>query len=214
MFWMLLTTAIAGTPLVLPGAGVTPPFVGDDPGGAWMALLDEGGTWRLRPVNVQVVHERETWEGESWDYARVATDPELPAALLLRQIDGLTPGPVPTTATYTELGPGARLELMGGATLLASGAELEWSSEPGFCPYPYQVVIDGSGTRQTLFAGCSWSGEGSVQWAGDLDRDGKADLALWMPGEYTGELQLWMSGAAAPGQVVGRVATWVEEPGC
>ena len=72
-----------------------------------------------------------------------------------------------------------------------------------------EIVIKFGGTSQSLF---SYSEEvetnASIEWIGDLDRDGKLDLILDASDHYNaGESRLYLSGKAAPGSLVKLVAS-------
>ncbi|MBM4267876.1 MAG: hypothetical protein FJ144_14900 [Deltaproteobacteria bacterium] len=176
-------------------------------GGKWQALCPTPTGVELLTTQVEIravphplEHEKEKPTGGRSVEADRCKD-----AVVLLRLPGLTDGPVPTSA----MGPlsipehHSTILRLGSSTYMQLGAEHERTEDP-------LLVIAAIGDGQQQLAkldGCcndTWPG---IVWAGDLDRDGKIDLLLNLSIHYAaGNLVLFLSSAAKPGELLGEVA--------
>lgn len=176
----------------------------------WLGLLLVDGESRLEPVAAR-------WNGSVLfgdSVFELDVTPELtPDAvpyLLLAEVPGIRAGDAPTVleteaSLWTEE---RRLEI----ALGDDSYELELSaSDPMLCDAAVTLTL-GTAT-QTLYPpgndafSCD-EPHFSVQWAGDLDGDGRLDLVTTFSPKYSYfPRRLWLSSAASAGELVGLVAT-------
>ena len=178
-------------------------------GRTWLALMPPTAGSRLEPV-------RPSWTvsmlfGDS--VFTLALDPPIdPAAmplLLLGDVPGIAAGEATTVTEFEEsLSPDARALSL---TLGEATYQLELTgSDAMLCDAV--LTLRANGISQQLYTpgsepfSCD-EPHFSVQWAGDLDGDGRLDLVTTFSPKYSWyPRRLWLSTAAAPGELVGLVA--------
>lgn len=198
--------------------------------GPWMGLYRTATGYHLAPTELELDRFRDTGAGDGPGErtgisvsARSTRDQPL---LLVRGGTTWEAGPVRTALGEGGLlQPGERLGLDRGAgdvdLLVAYGtvqADVIDPSSPVYEDYRLQLVAldDGRPVRTQELA---WSEAfdltrvPSLWFAGDLDRDGRLDLVLDLAPEEGEELVLYLSSAAAPGELVAEVA-WRRNTGC
>lgn len=181
-------------------------------GERWWALVEHGGVFRLEEqvVEVEVVHDPVVDLPEQKTGKAVRAPGAGEALLLVRGVDALRAGPVAGERTErTLLGPAERRSLAGpgGCVLAATGVSTLESSGPAIRDYALWLEC---GAERQLLAKLDHAGEDQPApiWAGDLDRDGKLDLVVDLSNHYAqAEWALFLSSAAAPGDLVGRMAS-------
>ncbi len=182
----------------------------------------EGRTWLALTPPTQgstLVPVRPSWEvslqfGDSVFSLRLDPAPADPAALpllLVADVPAIRAGQATTTVeleqTLDPTTPSLDVTLAG----VAYRVELR-SADPMQCDAT--VTISGGGASQTLYApdGQAFSCDEphfSVQWAGDLDGDGRLDLVTTFSPKYSWfPRHLYVSSAAGPGELVGLVAVF------
>lgn len=178
--------------------------------GTWLALVAEpGGLFALREVRPQLRPADDPLD-EGNDAVLLSAELSGEGLVFLRGRVALPLGPVPTTqpeavwTTYEE------------PVVLSSGeGTLTRLLTRPFGPEASRVELvrtrTGAGRRQILAEEAR--GTPMVRWAGDLDADGAPDLLLEVdPGSGT-ELRLYLSSAAAPGEIAGLAGRFLI-PGC
>ena len=193
----------------------------------WLALVSTPRGWMLQPVGVVIERDHDPivdLEGEMTGKRVTAIAVDEP--LLLVRGRRLGPGavtPAMPDAADLRLQEPATLRLGGVASTLRYRCNEKVEDEYGFFPCALQLV---TGTSvQTLATYSSMrdehnnlllagSASPTVLWAGDLDHDGRLDLVIdtsWHYNLYAPSL--YLSSAAAPGQLVAKVATF-SSAGC
>jgi hypothetical protein len=177
-------------------------------GREWLALLAADGLSSLERVVPR-------WRGsvlfEDSVFALEVT-PDLPLEsmqLLVAGVPGIRQGPATTVVEYEASlwSDERRLDI----TLGRAAYELTLdSSDPDFCDAT--ITLSDGRASQTLYVpdGHPFDCDAphfSVQWAGDLDGDGRLDLVTTFSPKYSWyPRQLFLSSAARPGELVGPVA--------
>lgn len=118
------------------------------------------------------------------------------------RLSGCLPGPVKLTVFPNTV--------LIDSVLLPDGAVLRVKNGPpasdgNLCCYDLDLKPV-SGPVQSLFKG--FFGIFQLEWAGDLDRDGKTDLLISNDHEKSHDFHLYLSSKAGPGESVFKVATW------
>ena len=173
-------------------------------GREWLGLVADGQSWRLQRM-------QPTWRGSELfgdSVFALVVGPETPH-LLLADVPGVRAGPAETIIEI-EVG------MYADARAFEIGMrdrvyELELhGSDPMLCDATV-TLTDGTLT-QTLYTpeseifSCD-EPHFSVQWAGDLDGDGRLDFVTTFSPKYSWyPRHLYLSSAAGPGQLVGLVA--------
>jgi hypothetical protein len=211
--------ASAAPQLALPGEA----FHGDEVparnGESWLALVVAGSTAKLQAAKlvVEAVNDP-VLDGDDEKTGRSVAAPGIEALVFLRGMAALKPGDVNVAmAESTPLDVARPLELRLGdkrLSLLSRCADSGDESGGIRC----EVVLDDGAVAQTLFTTYAVREEGSdritfgdavptVQFAGDLDRDGRVDLLIDTTDHYNlSRPTLFLSGAAKNGQHVAEVA--------
>jgi hypothetical protein len=181
----------------------------DVDGRTWLALIVADGGSRLEPVQVRwtasLLFEDSVFELD----VTPERSPNAMPHLLMSDIPGVQPGPA-TTVVADEVslwGEERRLEMRLGATAYAVALS---ASDPALCDAT--VVLTQGALAQTLYPpgnddfSCD-APHFSIQWAGDLDGDGRLDLVTTFSPKYSWyPRRLYLSSAAQPGALVGLVA--------
>ncbi|MDH3207577.1 MAG: hypothetical protein OEO79_13330 [Gemmatimonadota bacterium] len=199
-------------PLVLPGDDVGEPHYGDPPappeGAQWLGLYVRGDSSWLQPVNVSfdVRPPDEPDEPGTHEYV---VDPRSPSLLMIG-VGQARIGAVQSALWYTDrLGAEAtNKEFVVGTTEYRVALE---STGPGLCD---QVVTLTEGARsQRLYEAATDDTFAcdeprfDLHWVGDLDGDGRLDLLATFSPKYSYHpRRLYLSSAAAPGDLVGQVS--------
>ena len=204
--------------------------VGAETGERWQALYPAEGGVALRSVALRVETVRdEVVDAEDGPFTgRRVTTPfstvhpdgwvEDAALFLVRPPRPLPPAPV-ATAFYGawDLRSGSLALSLGGAARSRGGvgyrvgvvegpeATNEWVTEP-YRAERVVVLDDGETAQAVAHVVDRDAGHPALLWAGDLDGDSRLDLLLDESGHYNvTETVLYLSSAAAPGALVGRV---------
>lgn len=211
-------TASASPQLALPGEA----FHGDEvparDGETWLALAVRDGKARLQPVKLEVKAVSDPLVDDPDDRsARSVAAPGVEALVFLRGIDALKPGDAgavlvreQTVSTERPLHLGADAAA---PQITVHCARSAGQTEASSC----EVSLDDGKTTQVLFRVAGERSEvdgrvfddavATVTFAGDLDHDGRVDLVIDTSDHYNlSRPTLFLSGAAAPGLLVGRVA--------
>jgi len=178
-------------------------------GREWLVLVVAGGQSRVERVVPR-------WTGSVFfedSVFQLEVTPALPPEsmqLLVAGVPGVRPGPATTVVEYeASLWSDERRLTM---TLGATAYQLELrASNPDFCDAT--VTLSDGRASQTLYVpqgqpfDCD-EPHFSVQWAGDLDGDGRLDLVTTFSPKYSWyPRRLYLSSAARPGELVALVAT-------
>lgn len=178
----------------------------------WLGLYVGDGRSRLAPTALTAVREG-TDDDSLW---RLAARTRQQPTFVFRGIAGLKPGAVRTwipVSLYIDLD--TRVPLGSGGELrwvcdAAAGKAIDAAPSDG-C----SLVLSASGRRQVLIERVSveaaWGV--SIDWAGDLDADGRPDFLLNESGEIA-STTLWLSSAATPREIVHPAATYQFEDFC
>jgi len=181
-------------------------------GEVWLGLFQVGDEYELRSSTL-VVSEGVSVMGMAGKEVR--TNQPTEPLFLVRGLEQLQPGKVKTMFSPDKskfLFPGDSTSFGSGGTyyrLLASGeAVLRYNQAP---IEQYTLTLSSSNRTQTLVdfdRGIDGGGPGLV-WAGDLDKDGKADLYMTVSRHYAYvDFVLFLSSAAQDEEIVGKAATW------
>jgi hypothetical protein len=178
--------------------------------GNWVALVAEpGGLFALREVRPQLRPADDPLD-EGNEALLLSAELNGEGLVFLRGRTPLSLGAVPTTlpeatwTTYEE------------PVVLSSGeGTLTRLLTRPFGPEASRVELlrtrTGAGRRQILAEEAR--GTPVVRWAGDLDADGAPDLLLEVDPGSGAELRLYLSSAAAPGEIAGLAGRFLI-PGC
>lgn len=211
-------TASASPQLALPGEA----FHGDEvparDGETWLALAVSDGKARLQPVKLEVKAVSDPLVDDPDDRsARSVAAPGVGALVFLRGIDALKPGDAGAVLAREQTVSTERPLRLGSdaaapqITVHCAGSAGQ--TEASSC----EVSLDDGKTTQVLFRVAGERSEvdgrvfddavAMVTFAGDLDHDGRVDLVIDTSDHYNlSRPTLFLSGAAAPGLLVGRVA--------
>jgi hypothetical protein len=160
-------------------------------GQEWLALTCSGDSCIVVPIRVRVEPFRDMSDNPSDKSGRKVSVP-MPAedvVALLRDVPGVVSGSVRTV-------PESEME----------GNAMRFDGER------YDLVVNENDGAVSLRNGRRMQpiGEGgmvwTVQWAGDLDRDGRLDFIVSFDGDNTWGLELFLSSSARPGEMVHRTA--------
>ncbi|WP_386070161.1 hypothetical protein ACFJIW_06680 [Tahibacter sp. UC22_41] len=211
-------TASASPQLALPGEA----FHGDEvparDGETWLALAVSDGKARLQPVKLEVKAVSDPLVDDPDDRsARSVAAPGVEALVFLRGIDALKPGEAGAVLAREQTASTERPLRLGSDAaapqITVHCAKSAGQSEASSC----EVSLDDGKTTQVLFRVAGERSEvdgrvfddavATVTFAGDLDHDGRVDLVIDTSDHYNlSRPTLFLSGAAAPGLLVGRVA--------
>jgi hypothetical protein len=178
-------------------------------GREWLALVAVDGRSSLERV-VARWSSSVFFEDSVFELEMTPDFPPESLQLLVAGVPGVRPGPATTVVEYeASLSSDERQLTM---TLGPTAYELELrSSDPGFCDAT--ITLSDGRASQTLYVpqGQPFDCDAphfSVQWAGDLDGDGRLDLVTTFSPKYSWyPRRLFLSSAARPGELVGLVAT-------
>ena len=174
------------------------------PGPGWLALDVAGGLSHLRPATLR---GEQAFNGIDDDVAGPHTGVRLhaepAAALVYLRLPGLVAGKVDTPDLRFKDHP-RRMDddtslplAFKGRTWRLDVRRHELFLAEGATSMSFGQVVSPDGT-DTL----------TLLWAGDLDRDGRLDFIFEADGNNSGEICVWLSGLAKPGEPVGRAACW------
>ncbi len=172
---------------------------------SWVGLYEDAAGASIRPTRISIVRR----EGASGPYRIVANPPD--ALFLVAAVPSVVAGPAVTAARNLPLGPDARqVEFMLGT----QQAVVRWASSlADGCDATITLSI--AGRIQTLFRmdpaspiACD-EPHFRIDWAGDLDRDGRLDLLVTFSPKYSVHpRRLLLSSAASAGALVAEVAVY------
>jgi hypothetical protein len=148
--------------------------------------------------------------------ATIVTTDALPYIFLVAGVPGLRPGPIDTAFRgYTFLEPGQQLLIRFGARqyrLAARGAAHVVPYTTVYSPYALGMSAVGSqDSAVQVLDSLTFSADNTpdVLWAGDIDRDGRLDLFLQLPGGgYSRVFKLFLSSLARPGELVAEAGSF------
>ena len=210
--WLALLPAASagGVDLILPGALLdrSTATALRPAEGRWMALLAEPAGVRLLATPLSMITADDPLD-EGNDAVLFSAELRGEPIAYLRGA-GLPLGPVRTTVadpvwtSYEE--PTILGEDSQGLTRLVTRAQ-----GPEASRVELLRTRTGAGRRQSLAEEAR--GQPMVRWAGDLDADGAPDLLLDVDPGTGNEMRLYLSSAAAPGELMGLVGRFVI-PGC
>ena len=212
--WLLIPVPLVAQadPLVLPGDDVGEEHYGDPPaiadGQQWLGLYVRGDSSWVQKVSVALEVRPADEPGEPGTH-EFAVEPPGPVLLMI----GIEPahiGPARTLFGYTDAlsstEPSRELRLGSTQYRLALAAR-----SPSACDGV--VTLSDGETTQRLYdaaADTTFSCDEAhfeVHWAGDLDGDGRLDLLATFSSKYSYHpRQLYLSSAAAPGEIVASVS--------
>ena len=167
-------------------------------GEEWLALTCSGDSCIVVPTRVRVEPFMDMYDKPREKSGRQVSVP-MPAedvVMLIRDVPGVVSGSVRTVPESDFDGNAMKFE--------GERYDLVASEEDG-------AVTLRSGRRSQPIGkgGYRWT----VQWAGDLDRDGKLDFVVSFDGDNVWGLELFLSSLARPGEMVHRAAV-VNHFGC
>jgi len=148
-----------------------------------------------------------------FDYMEVGIDSDQEPLILIRGVDGLKSGPVPTAfagdiSMEPEESVDLSMETCGSFALSAEGRVIPRTSDVD----DYILRLESDDKTQVLanFKHCNGSIP-RLRWAGDLDGDGKLDLYVYMTNDmYSAAETLFLSSMAGEGELVGKAAElWI-----
>jgi hypothetical protein len=180
------------------------PAYAAQPAAAWVGLYEDTSGAKLRTARVSAVR------GAGSGPFRVDADPP-DALILIAAVPALVPGAAVTVARNLSLGPESRQVVL---MLGSQQAVVSWKSAVGDgCDA--EITFSIAGRTQTLFRmdpaspiACD-EPHFSIDWAGDLDRDGRLDLIATFSRKYSMHpRRLLLSSAAAPGTLVAEIALY------
>lgn len=176
---------------------------------SWTGLYRDGDTWKWRTTQVRIGWAFDPFNQEDrptgpWSGYHVSVVGEKQApVVLVRGLPDLT-SIEPKRAAYSTSAQ-LRRDDKSTLTLRLSEAKYTVKIEPlsGGPGTRCRLVLSSGNVRQILdTAGCNWD----IVWAGDLDGDGKLDLLVRYPDDYSPELKLMLSSRAKPGELMRTVA--------
>jgi len=193
----------------------------------WWGIFPEGDGYSLQRAPVTMTLEEDAMMSDSPDNPtgkRVRVPQEAMPVLLIQGLKDPVQGPLITPATLSlprpvYPGKGLDLRLHGVAQpefvgVYALGKVVTFSSASDFGFENYEIVLysgeRGAVTEQTLavIPGVT-DGKPQLEWAGDLDRDGKIDVLYNITDHYVvTHLVLFLSSAAKTGELVGKAGEW------
>jgi len=199
-------------PLVLPGDDVGEGHYGDPPalpdGAEWLGLYVRGDSSWVQPVEVTIEVRPSNEPGEPGRHEYVV-DPRSPSLLLIG-VRQARVGTVQSALWYTD-----RLSAADPVKEFVVGSEEYRLALEGTSADPCaQVVTLAQGARsQRLYEArtddtlaCD-EPRFDLHWVGDLDGDGRLDLLATFSPKYSYHpRRLYLSSAAAPGDLVGQVS--------
>lgn len=189
-------------------------------GEQWLGLFvtEAGSELRETTLRIRFVHDAIVDEGNQATGKSVRVNSVTQPLFLLRNVAAVVAGPVKTIFHVAPLErhslsdhPVVSLKL--GTQTYELKLVGEKATSDAFLPrHPRLVLTDGLNTQMLLsleedeIENLDWS----LQWAGDLDGDGKLDLYADLPEHYNvSRRKLFLSTYAKPGQLVAEVAEFV-----
>lgn len=182
-------------------------------GDEWLGLFCQGDVCSLAPARVRVEPFRDIYDDEHEANGRSVSIAGLPDELvcLFKNVPGIEMGAVRTVSERDII------DDRDHATVTFDGIAYELRRTlPDTFDEPARLMLRGEGKVQTIAIEMK-VGEGGpvwvVQWAGDLDHDGRLDLILSCDGDNFSALELYLSGTAREGELV-RAAATIHHVGC
>ena len=184
-------------------------------GEQWLALDAEDS--RLHECRIEVKNMGEEAEDDPEDTTRLQTITTnlQRAPMILVRGGGLTAGPIVTVfkSDWSEiLEEKTRLEFAVGSARyelkVVKSEDTATCEQPGL-PMNARLVLSSGESRQVLYSlvDCGPDAGWYLNWAGDLDRDGKLDLLMSLgQGMYDSAQKLFLSSKAGKGRLVKEVA--------
>ena len=176
-------------------------------GELWIGLYKDADSYTLRQTKIIVKSSGDTLHDKT-----VSTELEGETLFLLRGAHQLSSGPVTTIFNDSNNGFDSYFVEDPVKSYFYNGSEYKLrleNSDNGYLRKGSQLVLERDGTRQLLRSlndgcdDCGWS----VEWVGDLDRDGKLDFYLDLNNHYNAsDPALFLSSSAKEGKLVGILA--------
>jgi len=184
-------------------------------GDEWLGLFCNQDSCTVAPTRVRVERFRDMSDGENETTGRSVSIDGLPDELvcLLKNVPGIEAGSVPTVPDRDIVDDRDK------ATVVYNGVTYHLRRslpEPNALDDPARLLLRGEGKVQTIAVEYKLDDGGpvwTVQWAGDLDRDGRLDLIVSCDGYNFSALELFLSSKAREGELVRAVAT-IHHVGC
>jgi hypothetical protein len=174
------------------------------PGIGWLALVSVGGVWRLEPAIVRSTRVHDNVVDGDTEKTGIEISSSYGDAIALLRISGVMPGKVDTPTMKFKGNPRYLSQKDAPLKILFKGQE-----------YAIEANASGvylrRGAELTLLPDITAGGpesddSASLQWAGDLDGDGKLDFLLAYGHSNSGGTCLFLSGNTSGGALVQKVA--------
>lgn len=176
----------------------------EKPGRGWLALVAQGGVWRLEPAIVRATRIHDAVLDAEGQKTGIRISANYSEAIALLRFPGLRAGKVDTPNWRFKDNP--RLISRHDTPVTLSFKGEVYRIEAG-----QSAIHLGLGTQKTVLADLAPGGEdsedtASLLWAGDLDGDGKLDLLFAYTGYNRGGACLYLSSGAGEGALVRQLA--------
>jgi hypothetical protein len=186
---------------------IAPPLFGSDE--VWYALQYERGQWSLRLVKPSAIAETPMVGLEGTRISAEAVDD---GSFLIGRVPNLREGPITSSISDRQvLYPGQTVFVQEFVYLLEAEGTAIGGEYGGMVFLDYAFWLRGNQRRELVVMKSRMSSENppSVEWAGDLDRDGVPDFILNMPhGDVGSNYILFLSSLATDGHMVSPVAIY------
>ncbi len=176
------------------------------PGPGWFALDVVGGLWHLLPATLKGEQAYDfIIDGSDGVHTGVRVHAAPPHALLYLRLPGLVAGKVDTPDirfkdTLRSFVDDMSLPLtFKGRTWRFEVRDHVLSLTEGRTAMTFGQVVEPDALDDTL----------ALMWAGDLDRDGRLDFIFEAGTNNSGEICVWLSSRAKPGEPAGKAACWL-----
>ncbi|NHZ36255.1 hypothetical protein [Massilia rubra] len=172
------------------------------PGAGWLALAPVGKRWELLPAKIRSTRFEDTISDEPGQRTGVAIASSRKNALALLRLPYLTPGPLEVTDNETGEN-GSLIEAGSPVDIRFKGVDFRIETKNK------RVFLVKGGQRtplKELSVEPGIEASVSLQWAGDLDRDGQLDLLMGYSGNNSSGSCLFLSSQKAKGFLLKHIA--------